>query len=62
MSTLIILLAAQPRLADSSVAGHAAPDEFDYVLSVDGQRDLLREHGYLPLSPQVRAEQLDLLK
>src|SRR5471030_1840590 len=38
MSTLIILLAAQPRLAAPTTAGHAAPVEFDYVLSVDGQR------------------------
>jgi general secretion pathway protein L len=38
MSTLIILLAAQPRLAAPTSAGPLAPAEFDYVLSVDGQR------------------------
>ena len=43
MSTLIILLAAQPRLAAPTTAGHVAPAEFDYVLSVDGQR--VAEHG-----------------
>ena len=43
MSTLIILLAAQPRLAAPTTAGHAVPVEFDYVLSVDGQR--VTEHG-----------------
>jgi general secretion pathway protein L len=43
MSTLIILLAAQPRLAAPTTAGHVAPGEFDYVLSVDGQR--VTEHG-----------------
>ena len=43
MSTLIILLAAQPRLAAPTTAGHVAPAEFDYVLSVDGQR--VTEHG-----------------
>ena len=53
MSTLIILLAAQPRLADSSAAGHAAPDEFDYVLSVDGQR--VTDRGRAPASELPRA-------
>ena len=43
MSTLIILLAAQPRLAAPTTAGHVAPAEFDFVLSVDGQR--VTEHG-----------------
>ena len=43
MSTLIILLAAQPRLAAPTTAGHVAPAEFDYVLSVDGTR--VTEHG-----------------
>ena len=43
MSTLIILLAAQPRLAAPTTAGPVAPAEFDYVLSVDGQR--VTEHG-----------------
>jgi general secretion pathway protein L len=38
MSTLIILLAAQPRLAAPTTAGHVAPAEFDYVLSADGLR------------------------
>jgi len=42
MSTLIILLAAQPRLA-ASTSDAPAPAEFDYVLSVDGQR--VTEHG-----------------
>jgi len=53
MSTLIILLAAQPRLADSSAAGHAVPDEFDYVLSVDGQR--VTDRGRAPASELPRA-------
>jgi general secretion pathway protein L len=43
MSTLIILLAAQPRLAATASDRPAAPAEFDYVLSVDGQR--VTEHG-----------------
>jgi hypothetical protein len=43
MSTLIILLAAQPRLAAPTTAGHVAPAEFDYVLSTDGTR--VTEHG-----------------
>jgi general secretion pathway protein L len=43
MSTLIILFAAQPRLAASTSTAHVAPAEFDYVLSVDGQR--VTEHG-----------------
>jgi general secretion pathway protein L len=38
MSTLIILLAAQPRLAAPASTAQAAPAEFDYVLSADGQR------------------------
>jgi len=53
MSTLIILLAAQPRLADSSAAGHAAPAEFDYVLSIDGQR--VTDRGRAPASALPRA-------
>jgi len=53
MSTLIILLAAQPRLAASSAAGHAAPDEFDYVLSIDGQR--VTDRGRAPASELPRA-------
>ncbi|MCK9685445.1 type II secretion system protein GspL [Scleromatobacter humisilvae] len=43
MSTLIILLAAQPRLAAPTTAGHVAPAEFDYVLSADGTR--VTDHG-----------------
>ena len=43
MSTLIILLAAPPRLAAPTTAGHVAPVEFDYVLSADGQRP--GDHG-----------------
>ena len=53
MSTLIILLAAQPRLADPSAAGHAAPAEFDYVLSADGQR--MTDRGRAPASELPRA-------
>jgi general secretion pathway protein L len=53
MSTLIILLAAQPRLADSPAAGHGAPAEFDYVLSVDGQR--VTDRGRAPASALPRA-------
>jgi general secretion pathway protein L len=53
MSTLIILLAAQPRLADPSAAGHAAPAEFDYVLSADGQR--VTDRGRAPASGLPRA-------
>jgi len=53
MSTLIILLAAQPRLADPSAAGHAAPAEFDYVLSADGQR--VTDRGRGPASGLPRA-------
>jgi phosphate transport system substrate-binding protein len=38
-------------------------DEFlRYVLSADGQRELSREHGYLPLSRETRAQQIELLK
>ena len=43
MSTLIILLAAQPRLADQAPARLAAPGDFAYVLSVDGER--VTQHG-----------------
>jgi general secretion pathway protein L len=53
MSTLIILLAAQPRLADSSAAGHGVPVEFDYVLSIDGQR--VTDRGRAPASALPRA-------
>jgi len=56
MSTLIILLAAQPRLADPTTAGHVAPAEFDYVLSVDGQR--VTEHGRAAASALPRAAQV----
>jgi general secretion pathway protein L len=53
MSTLIILLAAQPRLAAPTTAGHVAPTEFDYVLSVDGQR--VSEHGRASAAALPRA-------
>ncbi|MEP6502578.1 MAG: type II secretion system protein GspL [Betaproteobacteria bacterium] len=53
MSTLIILLAAQPRLAAPTTAGHVAPAEFDYVLSVDGQR--VTEHGRASATALPRA-------
>ena len=53
MSTLIILLAAQPRLAAPTTAGHVAPAEFDYVLSVDGQR--VTEHGRAAAAALPRA-------
>src|SRR6516225_10958617 len=53
MSTLIILLAAQPRLAGRSAAAHPAPAEFDYVLSVDGQR--VTDRGRAPASELPRA-------
>ena len=53
MSTLIILLAAQPRLAAPTTAGHVAPAEFDYVLSVDGQR--VTEHGRATAAALPRA-------
>jgi len=53
MSTLIILLAAQPRLADPAAAGHAALAEFDYVLSTDGQR--VTDRGRAPASDLPRA-------
>ena len=53
MSTLIILLAAQPRLAASTPASPAAPIEFDYVLSVDGQR--VTEHGRAAAAALPRA-------
>ena len=56
MSTLIILLAAQPRLADTTTAGPVAPAEFDYVLSVDGQR--VTEHGRAMPSELPRAAQV----
>jgi len=38
MSTLILLLAAQPRLAASAPEPRVAVPEFDFALSVDGQR------------------------
>jgi general secretion pathway protein L len=53
MSTLIILLAAQPRLAAPTSAGHVAPAEFDYVLSVDGTR--VTEHGRASAAALPRA-------
>ena len=53
MSTLIILLAAQPRLAAPTTAGHVAPAEFDYVLSTDGTR--VTEHGRAAPSALPRA-------
>lgn len=56
MSTLIILLAAQPRLADKTSAGPLAPAEFDYVLSVDGQR--VAEHGRATPASLPRAAQV----
>jgi general secretion pathway protein L len=56
MSTLIILLAAQPRLAAPTTAGHVAPAEFDYVLSVDGQR--VAEHGRATPAGLPRAAQV----
>ena len=56
MSTLIILLAAQPRLADPTSAGAHAPAEFDYVLSVDGQRVV--EHGRATPATLPRAAQV----
>ena len=55
MSTLIILLAAQPRLAAPTTAGHVAPAEFDYVLSTDGQR--VAEHGRAAPAALPRATQ-----
>ena len=56
MSTLIILLAAQPRLADPTSGGPVAPAEFDYVLSVDGQR--VAEHGRAAPASLPRAAQV----
>ena len=56
MSTLIILLAAQPRLADPTGAGGHAPAEFDFVLSVDGQRVV--EHGRAAPAALPRAAQV----
>jgi general secretion pathway protein L len=53
MSTLIILLAAQPRLAAPTSAGQVAPAEFDYVLSADGQR--ASDHGRVAASALPRA-------
>jgi general secretion pathway protein L len=56
MSTLIILLAAQPRLAAPTTAGHVAPAEFDYVLSTDGTR--VTEHGRAAPASLPRAAQV----
>jgi len=56
MSTLIILLAAQPRLAAPTTAGHVAPAEFNYVLSTDGQR--VGEHGRASPTALPRATQV----
>ena len=53
MSTLIILLAAQPRLADPSAPAPVAPAEFDYVLSADGQR--VTDHGRAAAAALPRA-------
>lgn len=53
MSTLIILLAAQPRLAASDGAAPAAAPEFDYVLSADGQR--ATDHGRAAAAALPRA-------
>jgi general secretion pathway protein L len=55
MSTLIILLPAQPRLAAISNDSPPAADEFDYVLSLDGQR--ATEHGRAMPSELPRATQ-----
>jgi general secretion pathway protein L len=55
MSTLIILLPAQPRLAATTNDSPVAADEFDYVLSVDGQR--ATEHGRAMPSELPRATQ-----
>jgi len=58
MSTLIILLAAQPRLAAPTTAGPVAPAEFDYVLSADGKRVAEQGHaapGALPRAATVIA-------
>ena len=59
MSTLIILLAAQPRLAAPTTAGHVASAEFDYVLSTDGQR--VTEHGRATPAALPRASQVVLV-
>ena len=59
MSTLIILPAAQPRLAAPTTAGHVAPAEFDYVLSTDGQR--VTEHGRAAPAALPRAAQVVLV-
>ena len=56
MSTLIILLAAQPRLSAPTAGSHAAPVEFDFVLSVDGQR--VAEHGRAMPAELPRAAQV----
>ena len=53
MSTLIILLAAQPRLAMPASDRLAAPAEFAYVLSTDGQR--VTERGRAAPSALPRA-------
>ena len=56
MSTLIILLAAQPRVAAPAAGSPVAPVEFDFVLSVDGQR--VAEHGRAMPSELPRAAQV----
>ena len=56
MSTLIILLAAQPRLAAPTSGGPLAPAEFDYVLSVDGQR--VSDRGRASAAALPRAAQV----
>jgi general secretion pathway protein L len=55
MSTLIILLPPQPRLAATSNDSPVAADEFDYVFSADGQR--ATEHGRAMPSEMPRAAQ-----
>jgi len=56
MSTLIILLAAQPRLAAPTAGSPVVPVEFDYVLSVDGQR--VADQGRAPVAALPRAAQV----
>jgi general secretion pathway protein L len=55
MSTLIILLPPQPRLAVTPNDSPVAADEFDYVFSADGQR--ASEHGRAMPSELPRATQ-----
>lgn len=53
MTTLLILLAPQPRLAASTAAGHVTPTEFDYVVSADGVR--VSDGGRAPAAALPRA-------